>query len=89
MPGLLVQDTIQRSPEASDAQELTQVAAQDLLFLRWRNRQGLDAGDGLPGVALAVLAGVWRVCTEQNMVRPMRIRVLNALETRRSLQWRG
>jgi hypothetical protein len=58
MPGLLVQDTIQRSPEALDAQELTRVAAQDLLFLRWRNRQGLDVGDGLPGVALAVLAGV-------------------------------
>jgi len=58
MPGLLVQDTVLHSPEASDAQELGQIAAEDLLFLRWRDRQGLDAGNGLPGVAFAVLAGV-------------------------------
>ena len=60
-----------RRPEASDTQKLTQIAAEALLFLRWQNRQGLDAGDGLPGIALAVRAGVWCVCAEQDMVRPV------------------
>src|SRR5712691_6673756 len=61
----------QRRPEASDAQELAQIAAEDLLFLRWRNRQGVDAGDGLPGVAFAVLAGVRRVRAKEDVVRPV------------------
>ena len=71
MPGLLVQDAVLHSPEASDAQELAQIATEALLFLRRRDRQGLDAGDGLLGVALAVLASIWRVRPEQDVVRPI------------------
>jgi len=62
----------QHITEASEAQELTQIATEDLLFLRWRNRQGVDAGDGLPGVAFAVLAGVRCVRAEQDMVRSIK-----------------
>ncbi len=60
-----------RRPAASNAQELAQVAAEDLLLLRRRNRQGLDAGDGLLGIPLAVRAGGRRVRAEQDMVRPV------------------
>ena len=60
---------IEGRQEASEGQELAEIAAEDLLFLpRW-NRQGIDARDRLLGVPLSVLAGVRRVRPEQDMLR--------------------